>query len=285
MTSSWSQIPPEIAHEIAGHNANDVPTLRAMSLVSKFTRSLAIIHLFSFIHFACVEDFSRWLTMLDRTPTLGTIVKRVKFSDEVGQSWLRRHRGLEAATRLRHSAVPPIIPPLPSVRCVAWDDVHFVTNSTMVAYMALFPNVEKLHLRNKSFSALAQLINLLGACGRLRSLSFETTTVEEVESGSEMEFEAPADSDTPDLTALEELVVKDCSYPEEVDYLAHLIEDCPPNGLKTLTFGGIFRDEPCSVHATEKLLRLGALSLANLMLDPSFPYTGENIFRPPDIPS
>jgi hypothetical protein len=49
----------EIAHEIAGHNADDVGTLRAMALVSKTTRSVAITHLFSRIHFACVEDFSQ----------------------------------------------------------------------------------------------------------------------------------------------------------------------------------------------------------------------------------
>ncbi|KAJ7811122.1 hypothetical protein B0H13DRAFT_2384126 [Mycena leptocephala] len=47
--SVGSRIPPEIAHEITGHHAQDVATLRAM-LVSKLTPVLAIVQLFSFIN-------------------------------------------------------------------------------------------------------------------------------------------------------------------------------------------------------------------------------------------
>ncbi|KAJ7841639.1 hypothetical protein B0H13DRAFT_2099476, partial [Mycena leptocephala] len=149
MPSAWSRIPPEIAHEITGHCAQDMATLRAMSLVSKTTHALAIVHLFSSLHFACAEDFSRWLDMLRRTPALGKVVKKVKLS-EPDQDWLRRRRQrFTSTTKLRDSTVPPVIPPMPSVRTVEWEPISLnAAVAMMVAYMALFPNVEKLHFCN-----------------------------------------------------------------------------------------------------------------------------------------
>ncbi|KAJ7746456.1 hypothetical protein DFH07DRAFT_590324 [Mycena maculata] len=298
--SHWSRIPPELAHEIAGHNADDIPTLRALSLASKSTRSSAIIYLFSFIHFACPEDFSQWLDMLDRTPALATIVKRVKLS-EPGKDWLRRRRlqrRFQSATELRNSIVPPIIPALPSVHSVEWDYTHAVRGNLvmMVAHMALFPNVKKLYLNNMGFNRFAELMYLLGACGRLQWLSLETTTVELDEEDNYNYPEIQSDGDaaresgtlaltvdrerfipsprTPfDLTALEGLVITDCHYPDGNDYFIGLLEDSRPNGLKSLAFGGFCHDEPCSIHATEKLLRLSAPSLVKLVIDPTFQYT------------
>ncbi|KAJ7902265.1 hypothetical protein B0H13DRAFT_760325 [Mycena leptocephala] len=301
MQSAWSRIPPEIAHEIAGHNTDDIATLRAMSLVSKTTRSLAIVHLFSAIHFACAEDFPRWLDMLSRTPTLGTVVKKVKLS-EAGKDWLRRRRGLTSATQLRHFTGPPVIPPLPRVHTVKWEQISLNgAIAMMVAHMALFPNIEKLHLRNVDLGCFARLTNLLAACGRVKSLSFHSATLEE-DSDLEEDYTSDVDIDSGDesptdlnlldalenderrrperpretlfdLTALEELEVIDCSYGN--DYLPLLMQGSRPNQLKKLSFGDFCREGPCSVLGTEKLLRLGATSLVHLVIDPAFSFTGE----------
>ncbi|KAJ7718680.1 hypothetical protein DFH07DRAFT_331805 [Mycena maculata] len=263
----WSRIPPEIAHEIAGHNADDVPTLCAMSLVSKSTRSLAIIHLFSFIHFSCAEDFPRWLDMLGRTPTLGTIVRRVKFT-EPDEYWLRHRRGLSSATPLIKSAVQPIIPVFPNAEFVEWHAFHRQTTLAMAtAHMALFPNVTTVHLKDTSYHDSAHLINFLGACGGLKTLCL--SCVIQGESGSDSEESELAshhinDKPTPlDLTGLENLTVIECGD-EERDCVACLIAASPPSGLKSLTFGD--PDEPCSLHSMESLLRLGTQSLVELTI-------------------
>ncbi|KAJ6541533.1 hypothetical protein B0H19DRAFT_1173461 [Mycena capillaripes] len=272
MDSSWSRIPPEIAHEIAGHNADDVATLHAMSLVSTTTRSLVLNYIFSSIHFACAEDFSRWLDMLSRTPALRTAVKKVKFS-KAGKDWLRRRRGLTHPTPLHDSAIPPMIPALPSVRSVEWDSMSLYNANAvamMVAYMALFPNVEKVHLSSMDLWQFGALTNLLGACGQLKGLSFYSVTLEE----EQFDWEEERLQETPfDLTALEDLVVIDCGYGN--DCLPRLMQDSRPRGLKTLSFGNFLVEEPYSALGTEKLLQFSALSLVNLVVDPTFQYTDE----------
>ncbi|KAJ7868747.1 hypothetical protein B0H14DRAFT_3583484 [Mycena olivaceomarginata] len=189
MHPSWSDIPLELAQEIAGHNADDRATLRAMSL------------------FACAEDFAQWLDILGRTPMLETVVKAAKFF-EADRDWLRRWRRLKSAAPLGGCTAPPVIPALPSVRSVEWDGMSMsYANSNSVAmavaYMALFPNVDTLRLCGMEFG-FAALASLLGACGQLKRLSFHAATAEEGDSDSEID--SGADLPLFDLTALEELV-------------------------------------------------------------------------------
>ncbi|KAJ6572129.1 hypothetical protein B0H19DRAFT_1132670 [Mycena capillaripes] len=277
--SAWSQIPPEIAHEIAGHNANDVPSLRAMSLVSRTMRFLAIKHLFSIIHFACPEDFPRWFDMVHRTPTLVTIVKRVKFS-EPHYFWLKYHRSPPgfsenqppSARKLAIAPIPPIIPPLPNVSVVEWDSVGFKLKMA-VEYMALFPNVQQLHLNDMYFLGLNSFTNFLGACGSLKVLSVNETFIE------------PRDGDrlqpgTLNLNGLEELAITDTADLEGEEYLVHLVEHCSPAGLKVLNFGSLGHasyNEPCSLWAMERLLRFAAPSVVNLMIEPTFFDESDNL--------
>ncbi|KAJ7669370.1 hypothetical protein DFH06DRAFT_182351 [Mycena polygramma] len=181
----WSRVPAEIAHEIAAHNADDVPSLRAMCLVSQTMRFLAIEHLFAFIHFAREQDFSWWAAMLHRTPRLRTIVKKVKFSyaDFEDKAWIMRHREVYSPKRLHEAVVPPQIPTMPNIRVVEWEGNEWERDpgsfpiSMAVASMALFPNINELHLRYVMFDSLEQVATLLGACGRLRVLSVCCTDV------------------------------------------------------------------------------------------------------------
>ncbi|KAJ7150924.1 hypothetical protein C8R43DRAFT_492833 [Mycena crocata] len=177
-SSDWSRIPPEIGHEIAAQNADDVSSLCAMCLVSKKTRSLAIPHLFSTIKFTHSEDFSQWLDMLGRTPSLANVVKTVNFFDHdelTGRSDLTKH--------LYQAAIPPVIPYMPSVRTIRWN--AGVSVEMMVAYLSLFPNAKELHIYGVSLESFHSLIRILSACGDLKILSFTMTYVEHSHSDSE----------------------------------------------------------------------------------------------------
>ncbi|KAF8138077.1 hypothetical protein K438DRAFT_725695 [Mycena galopus ATCC 62051] len=257
----------DMAHEIAGHNADDAPTLRAMSLVSQATRSSVLRHLFSTIHFACVEDFSRWLDILSWTRTLATAVKKVKFPDQ-GNRWLGRHRGLKATTPLGGYAALPVIPPSPSVWSIEW-----YVNSTdcaitmMFAHMASFPNTEKLHFRSMGFN-FAQLTNLVSACAHFKILSFHSAILAEE---NEPDYISSYDTilprllsvaqkcpervrETPfDLIALEDLAIRNCASGTET--LVHLIQHSQSRELGTLALEVYSHEQSFSVHGTEKLMR------------------------------
>jgi hypothetical protein len=249
-----------------------------MSLVSKTTRLLAIPHIFSTIQFACVEDFAQWLDILGRIPMLETVVKAVKFF-EADRDWLRRWRRLKSAAPLGGSTAPPVIPALPSVRSVEWDGMSMsYANSNSVAmavaHMALFPNVDTLRLCGMEFG-FAALASLLGACGQLKCLSFHAATAEEGDSDSEID--SGADLPLFDLTALEELVViaSRSRHPEGDGTLLRLLQHSQPRRLQTLSFGDVYLVEPYCLAGTEKLLKFGAPSLVNLIVDPAFPYTSK----------
>ncbi|KAF7347575.1 hypothetical protein MVEN_01514100 [Mycena venus] len=281
--SIWSRIPPELAAEIAAHNADDVASLRAMSLVSKGMRSFAIEHLFTVIHFACAQDLTFWGAMIRRTPRLQHIVKKVKFSDP-NKRWMKRHRKVRSPKPLSSATVPPKVPIMPNVRVVEWeeDDENIVEISATMAtaYMTLFPNTEELYLSgmtfdgfsemslnltNSSLDGFDELATLLGTCAKLRVLSFRDTDVDEglgLDNGKRPKF---------NLTALEELRVIECGDTEfaEFDFLVQLVEASRPNELKSMTFAQGFDfggDEPCSLLAMDKLLRLAAPSLVDLTI-------------------
>ncbi|KAJ7366278.1 hypothetical protein DFH08DRAFT_929221 [Mycena albidolilacea] len=272
MYPSWSDLPPELTREIAGHNAHDRATLRAMSLVSKATRSLVIPHIFSTIQFDCVEDFGWWLDILRRTPVLTTVVKKVKFH-AARSDWRRRRdrRGLKCAvTTLRSHTAPPVIPPMSRVRAVEWAGVNLIYTDIVamaVAHTALFPNVEKLHLCSLEFS-FAGLANLLGACRRLKSLSLHVAR----DSNLTLDFGGTQPRQAPfDLTALEEVVLTHY-YPGRNDILLRLLQHSSPARLQTLSFGDFHHDKFDAFHITETLSRFSSPSLVNLVVDPIFPY-------------
>ncbi|KAK7017638.1 hypothetical protein R3P38DRAFT_3201177 [Favolaschia claudopus] len=73
------------------------------------------------------------------------------------------------------------------------------------------------------------------------------------------------------LAALHRLEIVDV-YSEEgmSDSLLCLIHESPPNQLKTLRFGDFRDEEHYSLRGTEELLRIGAPSLTELVVDPRF---------------
>ncbi|KAF7348594.1 hypothetical protein MVEN_01377000 [Mycena venus] len=280
-STSWSRIPPEIVHEIAAQNADDVASLCAWALVSKAMRSLAIEHLFSSIHFACAEDFSEWQEMIHRTPRLSSIVKKVKFSDP-DEDWLELHRKVQYPTKLSEAGRPEI-PTMPNVRTVEWEgedvsDGPLINVGMAVAHIALFPNMKELHLKNITFLYLAELTGLLGACGKITVLTLSDVVVHLVDGDSEHSTEWVAF----DPTALEELAITHCNEYEDHDYLesfVQLIQTSAPARLRSLTFVGDTvneRNGPCSVPVMEQLLRLASTSLVNLTVDPRFLEDSEN---------
>ncbi|KAJ7811128.1 hypothetical protein B0H13DRAFT_1926918 [Mycena leptocephala] len=104
--------------------------------------------------------------MLRRTPALGTVVKKVKLS-EADQDWLRRRRrGFASTTKLHGSTVPPVIPPMPSVRTVEWEHIS---------------------------------LNAAVAMRQLKGLSFQGASLDAKDSDSEVdidsEYEAPVGSE------------------------------------------------------------------------------------------
>ncbi|KAJ7147923.1 hypothetical protein C8R43DRAFT_1129479 [Mycena crocata] len=276
----WSRLPAEIALEIAGHNATDVPTLRTMALVSKAMRFLAIEHLFSSIHLSCVEDLDQWLDMLLRTPGLTNIVKKVAFKN------LSKPRGKRRP--LFDAAMPPKIPSMSNVSTVEW--WYDVSDGTKTAaYMALFPNMQTLCLCAVDFKNFLSLTNFLGSCGILKSLSFRHVSVS-LDHDSDLEYEDDEDEDSRSedsqdadsqeenpknedsgvqpsptdpkvenaegggimvpseriplaLAHLKELLVTGCNDSEDEDFILTLLERSCPVGLASLNFHGPSLDE------------------------------------------
>jgi hypothetical protein len=140
--------------------------------------------------------------------------------------------------------------------------------------MALFPNVDTLRLCGMEFG-FAALASLLGARGQLKSLFFHAATAEE--SDPDSEIDSGADLPLFDLTALEELVViaSRSRHPEGDGTLLRLLQHSQPRRLQTLSFGDVYLVEPYCLAGTEKLLKFGAPSLVNLIVDPAFPYTSK----------
>ncbi|KAJ7364347.1 hypothetical protein DFH08DRAFT_949949 [Mycena albidolilacea] len=264
--STQLRIPPELIAEIVAYNADDIPALHAMSLVSKAMRSFTIEHLFAAIHFICEQDITWWGAMVQRTPRLQHIVKRVKFSDPSADE-IRRHRHVRY---LSEAVVPPKIPIMPNVSIVEWEsDTHTMDNSMAIAYMSLFPNSTELrlsgmhfHLAGKFGSGFDQLARFL--CGRkLRVLSFCSTHV----------WDEPNEEDlTFDLTSLEELRVVGCSpdFFDNTEFVSQLVEASRPAALKSLTFAWRFglgaSIAPCSLQTMENILLIANPCLVNLSL-------------------
>ncbi|KAJ6503327.1 hypothetical protein C8R47DRAFT_1192937 [Mycena vitilis] len=297
--AAWSQIPPEIAYEIAAHNADDVSSLRAMSLVSKTMRTFAIEHLFSVIHFACSHDMTWWHTMLLRTPKLQTIVKKVKFSD-TGRDRTERGRVVRSRKKISGAVVPPKFSVMPNVRVVEWNADDFIAIRMAVAYLSLFPNLNELYLNNFDLDGFDELATLLAACGRLRLLTLCNIKADafELDYGSEDEWlpRTPTDrKSTFDLIALEKLAIMNCGDPKDPDsdFLVRMVEHSQPTELKSLTFAfteseNFGREKPCSIRAMERLLCLANPSLVNLSLVPigsDMPQVTEMLKRLPSFPA
>ncbi|KAJ7034529.1 hypothetical protein C8F04DRAFT_1101285 [Mycena alexandri] len=279
-SSPWSRIPPEIANEIAGHNSKDVPALRAMSLVSKQMRFLAIEHLFSVIHFACAEDFPRWLELLRTTPSLTTFVKRVRFS-KPGATWLRRHRGPKTS-QLDDNTLPHLIPPLLHASAVEWVRLDSISLQTAAAYIKLLPNVQKLHLEYIFFGSLISLANFLGNFGNLKALSVVKMYIEPGY-GLRNDLDDDDLSGQPgslNLSQVDELAITSCApYPSDdledfQDPILYLLTHSPPAGLRSLDLGGFGykngQADACTLLAMEKLLCIGAPSFLSLTIEPTF---------------
>ncbi|KAJ7434166.1 hypothetical protein FB451DRAFT_296833 [Mycena latifolia] len=210
--------------------------------------------------------------MLGRRPMFGTIVQKVKFS-KPDRSWLRRH----AVTELASAALPLIIPPMPNVRVVElhhrYDELEL---EIAVAYMDLFPSMQKLCLVELCFPSLISLARFLSACGSLKVLSFQQTMVDDWSEDDSDDIAVYLKLCSSNLTELEELSVTSNYFIEREDPLTLLVEHFPQAKLKSLSFESLHSDDPCSMPAMERLFRLIAPSLVNLVVHPTFRQISEN---------
>ncbi|KAJ7636853.1 hypothetical protein FB45DRAFT_1056124 [Roridomyces roridus] len=263
--SYWSRIPAELQHEITAYNADDMDTLRALCLASKTTRPFAITHLFSVIRFSCVEDFAWWIEMLGRTPVLTSIVKQVKIlGNDVPRRLNRsRRRILPTVTKLSGNQIIPAFPHLPHVHSVEYNGPGILDIAVQSA--PLFPRMHKLQLVNIAFPSFHRLTELVGSCGLLTWLAFDTVRVESLEPESPHQV--------PNLTGLTQLFVKNCQ--SQLDkWILRLIALYQPLGLRTLVLERPDKTSACIVTTAKKLLRLCTSSLVNLTLDSIFMHTG-----------
>ncbi|KAJ7636863.1 hypothetical protein FB45DRAFT_1024962 [Roridomyces roridus] len=263
--SYWSLIPAELGHEITAYNADDMDTLRALCLASKTTRPFAIIHLFSVIRFSCVEDFAWWIEMLGRTPVLTSIVKQVKIlGNDVPRRLNRSRRKIfPTVTKLSGNQIIPAFPHLPHVHSVEYNGPGILDIAVQSA--PLFPRMHKLQLVNIAFPSFHRLTELVGSCGPLTWLAFDTVRIESFNPESpQLVYRLP------NLVGLDQLLVKHCDFEPLFDEcIVRLIEQYPPFRLRTLVLARPDDDtDACSISATEKLLQLCARSLENLDLDP-----------------
>ncbi|KAJ7676468.1 hypothetical protein B0H17DRAFT_1139898 [Mycena rosella] len=145
--------------------------------------------------------------------------------------------------------------------------VNFQLGMAM-AYMALFPRGQKVYLSNIYFRRLTSLTKFLGVCGPLEVLSLlDTYPTTEAESGSDTS-DGSGTLDSFILAELEELVVSS-TYIGHKDFLLPLLGHSPPAKLKSLSFENfrVVNQDPCSIPAMEKLLRLASSSLMHLVME------------------
>ncbi|KAJ7636894.1 hypothetical protein FB45DRAFT_1138937 [Roridomyces roridus] len=271
------------AFEIISHCAGDITTLRTLCLTSKTIRSFAIIHLFSTIHFTCAEDMTFWCEIVARTPALAVVVKTVKFWEPWEELGYRYERmGFATSTELRDISVMPDIPPFPTVEVVEYHGNGFNDTWTVIPHAlkvigtTLFPSIQKLQLASLGFRSFSELASLISACGRLKGLSFQMIRVNKGASKPEPPLPETA---VPDLTTLEELWVKECNYnSDSQDCILSLIKEYSPSHLRTFTSEYFdYERYTCSVDSVREVLQRNAASLVNLVLDPRFPETQDEI--------
>ncbi|KAJ7154653.1 hypothetical protein C8R46DRAFT_1117955 [Mycena filopes] len=251
--------------EIIAHNAEDIPSLCAMCLVSKTTRSLAIEHLFAKVHFSCTEDMALWHTMVARTPRLLSVVKMVRFYDSGHYDSEYYH---SKSTSLDADVVWPEMPIMPNVNIVEWDAVP-INISMAVQYHACFPNMRELRFRHVELY-IDEAFQLLRASQRLRVLSIQHTDIFDPDSGAGVPAVNPPTR--LDLTALEELTLlgSDSRYES---LLLEFTEQSRPVRLRSLTFGDQADWE--LAPQMEKMLQLAGPSLVTLALP--FPLPEEDV--------
>ncbi|KAJ7056226.1 hypothetical protein C8F01DRAFT_1157177 [Mycena amicta] len=242
----WSILPPELAIQIAQHNADDVETLRAMCLVSSAMRNVAIEQLFSVLCFSREEDFLCWWDLLQRTPMLGRAVRKVQISIP---------------------GEPYLLSPLPTVVEVEWKNrLNTWRVDVALAYMEqLFPNATRLSFIGMRFKDPAELTTILRTCKPLKGLTMTAS-----------DFRLHGDTDAPlemvDFSKLEELTFT-CSggYQDHRNVLVQLFRASPPTELKVLNLLSEHgKHAPCSVSTILALLRLAASSLTHLTIYPIF---------------
>ncbi|KAJ7018252.1 hypothetical protein C8F04DRAFT_1152101 [Mycena alexandri] len=271
--SPWSKIPTDIAHEIAGHNANDINTLRSMCLVSTAMRSLAIEHLFSTINLASPDDVSQWLSMLSRTPNLNTIVKKIRLSSQANRprtddSW---------------SGVPPIttpmIPSIPSVRVFEYDgELRTLDASMAMVHLPLFPNLTELRICRMSFGDSGQILSaLLSTYPQIKVLAFSRVSFNQLGQDDPQEFISFA------LPSLETLEVTEGSGDVEDEVLVEVIKSSRPTAIKSLNCDVFRWEHRCSLVAMNNLLLFASASLTHLTLNPSFLQDDEQVLS--DLPT
>ncbi|KAJ7770693.1 hypothetical protein B0H16DRAFT_1452115 [Mycena metata] len=124
-----------------------------------------------------------------------------------------------------------------------------------VQYLASFPNMKELHLCEMFRCSIADISQLVGACSRLRALSFKG--VYSVKSASDSLL-------TPqlNLSALKDLTFLHCVSQDKI-FPLELLGKSQPNCLRSLTFVGQVH---YSLLGIEKLLWFAAPSLVNLTM-------------------
>ncbi|KAJ7199253.1 hypothetical protein GGX14DRAFT_662564 [Mycena pura] len=272
---TWLRLPLEITYEIAHCNAHDRSTLCAMALVSKTMRSIAIQFLFATIQFSWAEDVKLWIAMMRRMPELGIwIVKEVFFySPNLGTAKGLPLKKRRKTGKNRHRAAVGVldIPQMPSVRLVSFEGDSCrpcATNSAkLVPYLSVFPSMTELHISCMMFADIEDLATLLGACEKLRSLTFINFEVYSPAHDNDWNEKDQLSSSLFDLTAVEKLRVV-CD--DSADFLLELMDHSRPDGLKSLTLGDAYTETPCSVNVAEKLFAMSAQSLEKIALGAIF---------------
>ncbi|KAF7327930.1 hypothetical protein MKEN_00373100 [Mycena kentingensis (nom. inval.)] len=184
--ADWSILPPEIGHEIANHNVDDLATLRSMCRVSKAMRRVSIEPLFSVVRFACVEDLSLWVEILQRTPTLNMSVRRVKFSGS--RDNLLGRGSVKKLTPLHKAPAIPHIPAFPLAHAVEWSSFDDENLAFIPVYMVLFPNVRELQLSYlMELEGDGGLSRILASCPPLTRLVLTCVSTYSPEPESELE--------------------------------------------------------------------------------------------------
>ncbi|KAF7291966.1 hypothetical protein MIND_01222200 [Mycena indigotica] len=271
---AWSDLPAELALQIASHNVNEMQTLRTMCLVSKSMRDAAIEPLFSVLHFSRNVDLLCWLALAQRAPSLLSAVRKLKLTIGLSLSAtnLSAIPTLENVCELELSGLGRKNAPE-----LQWSEGLEAIASYLEQSL---PNLRRLSLSNSHFWHLAQLSRVIRAAASLESLAICASSVISLNNSNQ---DVTNIGRVPvNLAGLRELALIGNHREFDSDgqnSLGRMMLLSPPTQLRVLTLLSFHEsgyDNPCSIMTMIMLMRTSYAFLTHLTIDPNLRHRYEN---------
>ena len=256
-------LPLELVSQIVAFNGNDKKGLLKYSMVSRTWRGACLPFIFSTQSLRSSTDFRRWNHIIESSPGLARLVRRVEFCPTSSSN---------------SDLLPPLgdslkdIPPLsemPGVTELAWTpffghrEYTISLSPSIIQFLHSFPTLRKIEIFAQ-FLDVRSLECFLANCGPVKELVLHNFTLQHELHQSAL-WNSPSsyhlDTSNFDLSSLEHLTIDGESFTSEwvVD---SLLQESKPDRLRALTITSLYRDLP--LRKALPLINLFATSLETL---------------------